>query len=424
MNDFLNQIIETLRSSMDNQFMSGGLVLMFVGSALALLRNLPRRAWGLAKRQFTVSVDIISTDALFGWTIAWLNAQPYSLKARRLSASSGESTGGGVVAKAADNGGDDKPTILFTPAPGFHFFWLKGQPVWLTRERKEGGGKDGGWSIFSETITMNTLGRDPSLIRSILEEARDQAYTDLKLVGIYVGQWGEWHRVHEIVPRSLDSVILPQGVVPSLLRDLRTFLSSEEWYRERGIPWRRGLLFEGIPGTGKTSIVSALAGELGLDLYTCNITDRGMNDQSLLSSLLKVKPKSAILLEDIDGLVDGREMQGESGVTFSGLLNALDGVASKPGTVTFMTTNHIDQLDPALIRSGRVDRQESFTQATDDQASRFYDRFFNGALKPSWNPATYGPMTIADIQAVLMAHRDNPSKALAEIAKRKNGGTP
>jgi len=423
MNDVFNQIIETIRNSMNNQFMSGGLVLMFVGSVIALLRNLPSRIGSLLKRQFTVSVDILSTDSLYGWTISWLNSHPYCKKARRLSASTNES--GGEVPVASHKGGrkseeDNKPTVLFTPAPGFHLLWVKGRPVWLNRERKEPSEK-GSWSIFPETITLGTFGRNPNTLRHILEGARDLAYTDEKLVGIYILDYGNWYRIHEVVPRSMESVILPVGVSEALLADLQTFFNSESWYSERGIPWRRGLLFEGIPGTGKTSIVTALAGELGLDLYICSITGTGMNDERLVSSLLNVNPHSAILLEDIDGLVNGRDLKAENGVTFSGLLNALDGVASKPGIVTFMTTNHAENLDPALIRSGRVDHRQDFTHATVEQADRFYRRFFNGTQQSVLDLTSYQPnRTIADIQAILMDNRNEPLKALSILLEDKH----
>jgi len=417
--EILNQFITALRGLLDNQLVGGGLVLMFVGSVIALLRNLPTQLWSLLKRQFTVHVDILSTDALFGWTIAWLNEHPYSKRARRLSASTDDERRKNQPSVMGDSNEGVKPEILFSPAPGLHVLWVGGRPMWLNRDREKPTGEKGSWSIFTETITIGAFGRDPTPIRQILEDARDLAYTDEKLVGIYVSRYGDWYRIHEVVPRTLASVILPEGVSEGLLQDIRVFLASEEWYAERGIPWRRGFLFEGIPGTGKTSIVTALAGEVGMDLYICNITDNGMDDERLMASLLNVKAHSAVLLEDVDGLVSGRDIKTENGVTFSGLLNALDGVASRPGIITFMTTNHSDKLDPALVRSGRVDRREVFTFADEEQANRFIERFYRGSKVPPSVPAfaQEPARTIADIQGVLMAHRDNPTAAMKVFGK-------
>ena len=84
-----------------------------------------------------------------------------------------------------------------------------------------------------------------------------------------------------------------------------------------------------------------------------------MDDDDLNRALNDAPSHSIILLEDIDGIFKGRESvinQGSRGrVTFSGLLNALDGVRSQEGRILFMTTNHREKLDPALLRPGRAD---------------------------------------------------------------------
>jgi chaperone BCS1 len=66
----------------------------------------------------------------------------------------------------------------------------------------------------------------------------------------------------------------------------------------------------------------------------------------------------------------------KSSVTFSGLLNALDGVASSEERIIFMTTNHYSKLDPALIRPGRVDVQEILDDAQGEQAERLFIKFY------------------------------------------------
>jgi chaperone BCS1 len=69
----------------------------------------------------------------------------------------------------------------------------------------------------------------------------------------------------------------------------------------------------------------------------------------------------------------------QSSVTFSGFLNALDGVASGEERIIFMTTNHIERLDPALIRPGRVDLVELVDNASPAQARRLFTRFYGGS---------------------------------------------
>jgi len=127
---------------------------------------------------------------------------------------------------------------------------------------------------------------------------------------------------------------------------------------DKGVPYRRGYLLYGPPGTGKTSFTQAIAGELKLNICYLNLSNGNMDDDGLNRALNNAPSQSIILLEDIDGIFVARESvnQGrEGGVSFSGLLNALDGVRSQEGRILFMTTNHREKLDPALMRPGRAD---------------------------------------------------------------------
>ena len=143
---------------------------------------------------------------------------------------------------------------------------------------------------------------------------------------------------------------------------------------DRGIPYRRGYLLHGPPGGGKTSFITALAGELGYDICVLNLGEAGLTDDRLAHGLSNLPPRSIALLEDIDAAFTQREAsdhsQSRSYVTFSGLLNALDGVSAGEERVTFMTTNHLTRLDPALVRPGRADVLQEIGDATSSQQVR------------------------------------------------------
>lgn len=201
---------------------------------------------------------------------------------------------------------------------------------------------------------------------------------------------------------------------------------TARWYAQRGLPYRRGYLFYGPPGTGKTSLSLALAGELKVPLYILSLSTGSLTDETLTMLFVGLPRKCIVLLEDIDcaGVQrnSNRHMDDESdqesseeeeeeeeegqsdneprsdgvkaksskpskekkrpsksdanpsssgqqhrpprmSVSFSGLLNAIDGVASHEGRILIMTTNHRERLDPALIRPGRVDMQIEFGYA-------------------------------------------------------------
>jgi len=88
---------------------------------------------------------------------------------------------------------------------------------------------------------------------------------------------------------------------------------------------------------------------------------------------------SLIAIEDVDAVFTQREGgEKRSGVSFSGLLNAIDGVAAQEGRALVMTTNHKERLDPALIRPGRADVHAELGLVSAATARRLFERFFPG----------------------------------------------
>jgi chaperone BCS1 len=117
-----------------------------------------------------------------------------------------------------------------------------------------------------------------------------------------------------------------------------------------------------LTGCGKTSFAQVLASELKLDICILNMSQKDLTDNSLAANLRDAPDKAIILLEDVDAIFVERTSASDksgrntnSGISFSGLLNAIDGVAAQEGRIFFMTTNHVEKLDPALIRPGRCD---------------------------------------------------------------------
>lgn len=181
------------------------------------------------------------------------------------------------------------------------------------------------------------------------------------------------------VARSIESVVLPIAVRARLLNDMHRFLApkTRTFFEKHGIPYKRSYLFYGVPGAGKTSLIQALAGKFRRNICFIQPTEFEMSDDSLRNAIIHAPANSIIVLEDIDSLFSWkRKAQTRSGLTFSGLLNALDGVGSSTGQIFIMTTNLRDELDPALIRNGRVDLHIEFTWATEEQMKDMWYMFY------------------------------------------------
>ncbi|CAH3187058.1 unnamed protein product, partial [Porites evermanni] len=196
-----------------------------------------------------------------------------------------------------------------------------------------------------------------------------------------------------------------------------------------GIPYRRGYLLYGPPGCGKSSFIQALAGELDYSICVMNLSDRSLSDDRLIHLMSCAPQQSIVLLEDIDAAFVKRTDEKEEGkaysypnrVTFSGLLNTLDGVASSEERLVFMTTNHLDRLDPALIRPGRVDLKQEIGLASKSQLYKMYRRFYPDqtfARAEEFADKVMGlgqRKSIAHIQGHFMLFKNDPSGAIQSI---------
>ena len=210
-----------------------------------------------------------------------------------------------------------------------------------------------------------------------------------------------------------------------LLADSKDFLRSEKWYADRGIPYRRyiihcydtvskltvhfyrGYLLYGTPGSGKSSLIHALAGELALDIYVISLSASWMNDSTLTNLMSRIPARSILLLEDLDaafthstsrdsdstGAPEGKkegaknkdeddkkdvkkDVNDQNTLSLSGLLNSLDSIQASEGRILFATTNHLERLDPALSRPGRMDVWVEFKNASKYQAEGLFRNFF------------------------------------------------
>ena len=151
-----------------------------------------------------------------------------------------------------------------------------------------------------------------------------------------------------------------------IYRGVQAWKKDEKWCKEHSVPWRFGIGACGLPGTGKTAFIRALAEDLDLPLYVYSLAtlfedELQRNWQRMMSNVPCVA-----LFEDIDNVFHGRDAASPNvKLTFDALLNCIDGIERCNGLLVALTTNKPDELDPALVRKNRIDRLVTMPKLTE-----------------------------------------------------------
>ena len=199
---------------------------------------------------------------------------------------------------------------------------------------------------------------------------------------VLVFQDGEWAKNKElfkaIQTATFQNLILRDALKQEIQDDFAQFFLSREVYERYRIPWKRGVLFIGPPGNGKTHTLKALVNQLGQAcLYVKGFKSEYATDQENMAAVFaraRMTTPCLVVLEDLDSMIDGQSR--------AFFLNELDGFETNTGVVVLATTNHPDRLDPAILdRPSRFDRKYYFDLPAEAERSA-YITAWNQELQP------------------------------------------
>lgn len=267
-----------------------------------------------------------------------------------------------------------------------------------------------------EVLKLTFLTRDRTVIDRFVREALDASSRDRDTIEIHHRSGGGWHAIPRR-KRPIETVFANAGLKAELIGKVRWFLDNEAWYARRGLPYKLVILLHGAPGTGKSSLIQALASHFNRDLFC-------IDDLQALGPSIGRFANGILAIEDIDTLGTLRR-GGETGPSgdeapapqsakslLHGVLNTLDGLATPHGLVTIVTTNHVASLDPAMVRPCRIDLQLGVSALDYAALSEMFASYFDGAA-PGVAREAYTPQTGARLQQILMGAADAEAASAA-----------
>ncbi|KAM3421736.1 hypothetical protein BST61_g2116 [Cercospora zeina] len=385
---YIRSTIERIFRLNFNQLGSVVAVVGIIPAAARYVHLAWREASTWIKHFFIASISIPAHDPVNRSVSTWLHENVIQPRGLRFY------TARTQLGRAADPGAALKKSQPVQYLPQWQHIWFRHDgklfSVHRTLDNFSSLARDSTYDGFGgEELVISCLGLSSDPVKHFIEACRQAADQNAQLYVIIYSRdrfCMSWKPRLRRPLRRLDTVHFDDSLKSALITDIRTYLDSrtQKLYQSRSMPYRRGYLFHGPPGSGKSSLSTAIAGEFGLDLYEVKIPSTP-SDGDLEQMFSEVPPRCIVLLEDIDAVWTGRDRQlsdsdddcsNASNVTLSGLLNVLDGVGSQEGRIVIMTTNRIDELDPALTRPGRVDFKVYLGHISQSSAEAMFTRMF------------------------------------------------
>jgi len=394
---------EISEATKSNPILAGAVSLWGLGVVTVICRHIPAKIWMFLTAQCTTTLVLNNTGywgnrEVFIALLSWYGSSKHTKWSRFFS----------LERK------DDTQGIIIGPGYGNHYLFHSGSLFRLHKAKLDSTGTE----RLKEEITITMLGRNQKRLRQFIESFRPPEADD-NIYAYRLETHGEWNRSVALPKRPWESIVAAPALLNGITKQMDEFYAMRTWYIERGLNHKIAYMLHGMPGCGKTSLVKALATKYCVNLYILNIN--AVSDTTFERALYGVPKGAFLLLEDIDstGAVKDRISETNSGtpgnmeemlssLSLTGVLNALDGAIPLDNIVIFMTTNHIEKLDKALLRAGRTDHIVELTPLADAEIKKYIEYAYNYNQEfdlSDLESRAYSPIPGCDLQSVLLKHK-------------------
>lgn len=378
-----------------NQFFSAAALSSVGLGALYYLKSVPMQIWSRIRRYFFYSMTIEQDSDLFRYLNLWVQAN-HKQDLRHVE------------------GYLDDGELKLTHENDYTIFWYRKRRIKLSKTKQRFESPMNADAMFQRSYTISGLFSRSAILHLMnaviakgLEHDENRKAGKKDYIKIYnIGRWGGFDngiKDKSNARKPFSKLYLKNK--EEIIADIEHFKDQKETYEKLGVPYKRGYMFHGAPGNGKSSIAYAMAQYLKYDIY---IIDMAMIKDGDFSTVIKaVEPNSVVVIEDIDNFYNKREPAPDNKVNFSTFLNSLSGIGQKDNIITVFTTNNIDKVDDALLRSGRCDIQIELTNPDKQLVEKYLsDMFDQEVLLDSYESC----LSFANIQKIVLDNLDNLDK--------------
>lgn len=394
------------------------LFLAGIGTTIAVqLKSYPKKLYDLIYEHYMFHASVYNFDPFYEMVENWVSSKyPESYKSVSVSAIT------------EDSGKEERKTDVneFTlkHEKGKIFIRYQGKIIFIKKDREKlEQSKDakGGYIGFYSITGWRARKQITAMMMDILKFNKNLVNKDV--VKIYSNSDWSWDELNVLKVKTIDQVIIEDKIKSYLVSDMDNFASSNDWYESMNIPYKRNYILFGNPGNGKTSLSLALAKHMKRDIYYMNVNNV-TSDNQLYYLLKRLKPNSILLIEDIDKLfskIDNKtskddKREAETKVSFSTFINCMDGVLYKRGLISVFTTNHIENIDEAILREGRTDVKIKIENPSAELISKYFNNFFGGTQINF--KGDFG-IPMSKVQEICIANRDNGINAMRILNENK-----
>lgn len=315
---------------------------------------------------------------------------------------------------------------------GMHFFFYNRRFFWFRKGTLDSSGAE----RQKEEIKISTIGWSGSCFDALTDLFNERKVGNTTTV--HTQAEAGWTEFGKIIGRDINTFCMNRNVRFDIIEKIQKFIDEREWYLKKGFTHKVTFLLYGPPGTGKTTLVKLLAFFFRRDIYQLDLS--ACTNRTLVKALSTAKPGSIVLVEDVDQAgsavrdrkKDQKEKEGTIGttisfnddfapLTMSGVLNAFDGVVGLDNLIIIFTTNHPEDLDPAIRRKSRIDHEflidlmgsseiyDFISLMYDDMSKEHSDRV--KSLLEANNFRVPGCV----VEHAFKEHRDNPILFLSDL---------